>query len=405
MGWTADLPHPHTVTTIVRLHDEAGNEGVGATASYTERAPDLSVLETLGPLVLAVLGRRPSLMESFAREFDRLPLPTAPGARSALDIAVWDLSARQWGLPLHELLGGASDRLLAYASSPFLGDLDAYVASVAEWREAGFRAVKLHGWGDSERDVKLLNAVNASRGDGTIALMLDAEQRYDRSSAVRVARAMEEMGCEWLEAPINDHDLGGYRELRHRVAMPILCSGNWLWRPSEVLAAIGAEAWDALRFDVTVAGGFTAGRRLMALAEAAGLPVELQSWGHTLIQVANLHLALACGRSRYFEAPVPRAGYEVAVDNPIRVDSGGFVRAPSGPGLGVEVDWEQIAELALASRDWTAGSHDATPGAPVRDRDQRLERESSLIELSTDRQNPHSTYRPGTSDLKGEERK
>jgi L-alanine-DL-glutamate epimerase-like enolase superfamily enzyme len=357
------MPDPHTVTTIVRLHDTAGHEGVGATASYTERAPDLSVLETLGPLILAVLGRRPSLMESFAREFERLPLPTAPGARSALDIALWDLAARQCGLPLYELLGGASDRLLAYASSPFLGDVDSYLAWVSQCRDAGFRAVKLHGWGDPQRDVELLRAVHASHGDAAMGLMLDAEQRYERRSAVGVALAMQEMGCEWLEAPINDHDLGGYRELRQRVVVPILCSGNWLWRPSEVLAGIGGEAWDALRFDVTVAGGITAGRKLMGLAEAAGLPVELQSWGHTVIQVANLHLALAFGRSRYFEASVPHARYEAAVANPIQLDPDGFVKALPGPGLGVEIDWEQIAALSVASREWKVASDnaDATP--------------------------------------------
>src|ERR1700737_1017037 len=119
--WTPDIPLPHTVTTIVRVFTEDGLDGVGATASYSPRASDFSVLETLGPLALCVLSRPASQFELFAREFDRLPLPIAPGARSALDVALWDLAAKRAGIPLFEYLGGAPRPLSAYASSPFLG--------------------------------------------------------------------------------------------------------------------------------------------------------------------------------------------------------------------------------------------------------------------------------------------
>jgi L-alanine-DL-glutamate epimerase-like enolase superfamily enzyme len=89
---------------------------------------------------------------------------------------------------------------------------------------------------------------------------------------------MEGLGYAWLEAPLPDDDLIGYRELRRRFSTPILCSGNVLWRPAEVLSALEKSPWDAIHFDVSAVGGITAGRKLAVLAEAAGLPLELQSW-------------------------------------------------------------------------------------------------------------------------------
>ena len=107
--------------------------------------------------------------------------------------------------------------------------------------------------------------------------------------------------------------------------------------------------WDALRFDVTVAGGLTPSRKLVALAQGAGLWAELQSWGYTLIQAANLHLGLGVAGTGMFELPVPSEPHEFAVQNPYRVSDDGHVEAPTAPGLGVVVDWERMEAATLAS--------------------------------------------------------
>ena len=65
-----------------------------------------------------------------------------------------------------------------------------------------------------------------------------------------------------------------------------------------------------------------AARKLAGLADAWGLRVELQSWGYTLIQAANLHFGLACEHSGYFELPVPHEPYEYGVENPYRIQAG-----------------------------------------------------------------------------------
>ena len=178
------------------------------------------------------------------------------------------------------------------------------------------------------------------------------------TAALRVGRELDDLGFAWLEAPFPDQDLDGYADLRRRVGVPILPAGNTILDIQQVGQALRLHPWDAVRFDVTIAGGFTPARKLAGLAESWGLRVELQSWGYTLIQAANLHFGLAYEHTGHFEFPVPPEPYEYGVENPFRVRPDGYVDAPTGPGLGVIVDWERMREATVAS--FTCGaSHSA----------------------------------------------
>jgi L-alanine-DL-glutamate epimerase-like enolase superfamily enzyme len=358
--WAWDMPEQYMTGTIVRVRDEDGVEGIGACCSFSAGRFDLSVLETLRPLAERVLGLDSLAREAIWHDLHDLNLPLAPGAVSALDISLWDLAARRAGMPLWRLLGAARDRMLAYASTPQLRDAAAYVEFVHQLRQMGFRAVKFHAWGDPERDLAMIRAVMREHGNSGLLFMHDAEQRYERASALRVALELEALGFRWFEAPLLDHDLEGYRELRKRTRVPILPAGNWLFEVHSVAEALKDPPWDAVRFDVTVAEGITPGLKLVALAGAFGKSVELQSWGYTLNQAANLHLALGTQRTSLFEQPVPYEPFEYGVLNPIRPASDGYVKAPARPGLGIEVDWEKMQAATLAS--FTVSQADRRPG-------------------------------------------
>ena len=207
--------------------------------------------------------------------------------------------------------------------------------------------MKLHAWGEPARDAELIAAVRARFP--SLVLMHDAEGRYDRDGADLVARACADAGVRWLEAPLPDFDLEGYRALRRRVpGVPVLAAGDALWDPRLVADVMRDPPWDAVRFDASFVGGITAARRLMAVAVDAGLDVELISYGHTVVQAANLHLALAYGRTTYFEQPVPPEPWEHAVRNPIRTGPDGIARCPVGPGLGIELDEAALDRATIA---------------------------------------------------------
>ena len=133
----------------------------------------------------------------------------------------------------------------------------------------------------------------------------------------------------------------GNTELRRRLAVQIIPAGYNIYSPEFIRQGIEAGSWDAGRFDATVVGGISEAVELLIIANDAGLTIDIQSWGHSLAQAANLHLMLANERTRYFEAPMPKKAFEFGMKNGNLMDRGRV--APEGPGLGIEVDWDRLA--------------------------------------------------------------
>ena len=109
-------------------------------------------------------------------------------------------------------------------------------------------------------------------------------------------------------------------------------------------------AWDRSRFDVTGIGGFTGAGEVAEVTRAHGKACEVQSWGYTLTQAANLHLMLAHPNCTHFEQAAPFEKYEFGARQVIRPDANGFVHPSDLPGLGVEMDWERIEPFVYARR-------------------------------------------------------
>lgn len=181
----------------------------------------------------------------------------------------------------------------------------------------------------------------------------DAEMGYSLGDALRAGRVLEELDYAWFEAPFMDTDLHGYRDLRRSVKVPIIPAGNWLLAPGLIEAAIQMGCWSSARIDVTVAGGFTPTRKIMAVAAANSMNVEIQCWGYMLTQAANLHLMLAYDNCSYFEQPIPFEPYEFGAIDVIRTDNEGYVHAPSGPGLGIRMDWEAVKKTSFLHYEMT----------------------------------------------------
>ena len=361
--WAWNMAEQFMTNNIIRVFTKGGLEGVAGAISFSEHGFSSAVAETLRRMVPDLLGATPLEREALWHRMRKLDFPTAPQAQSMIDIALWDLAAKRAGLPLYQFLGGARSRILSYASTPLLERVETYVEEVGRLKVQGFKAFKFHCWCDLERDLEMVRAVHAQYGsDPALRFMLDVEMRYSPVDALRMAKELQRLNYAWFEAPLLDTDLQGYQELRRRVDVPIIPAGNWLLAPGLIEAAIRLGCWTSARIDVTIAGGFTPARKVMALAAANSMNVELQCWGYTLTQAANLHLMLAYDNCTYFEQAVPFEPYEEGSLDFIRTDEEGYVRAPPGPGLGVGVDWQAVKNAAFLSFVETGStSHTAKP--------------------------------------------
>jgi L-alanine-DL-glutamate epimerase-like enolase superfamily enzyme len=332
----------YEVNNILRITTADGFEGVSGVDSYhagnfsdeqlqelQSIAADLRKLRSLDPVeVGAMLKRtRPDLSDV---------------ARASIDIALWDLAARKARLPLYRFLGAKRESIEPYASLPFYDSVSEYIEAVREYAALGYTVFKFHVWGSIEEDLQLVSLVQQTFADTPYRFMIDLEAAYDLEDALTLGRQMDQGLFVWFEAPIDDALLGQYRELKDRLAVQIIPSGYSIYSLEFIREGIKVGAWDAARFDATVIGGISKALELLIITNAAGLPVEIQSWGYSLSQAANLHLMLANERTRYFEAPMPKQAFEFGMKNG-NLLKGGNVVAPDGSGLGIEVDWDSLA--------------------------------------------------------------
>ena len=352
--WATDHAEQFVTNTIARITTRGGMEGVAGAMSVNEFCFSSAVAETMRPMVPHLIGASALDRESLWYRLRPFDLPLAPQANAILDIALWDLAAKHAGLPLYRMLGGPRSKILAYASTPLLHTAEAYVDYVAELKERGFTAAKFHCWCEVDKDMAMARAVSKRFGDSGMHFMLDVEQRYTREEALRAGRELGELGYRWFEAPLPDFDFAGYRDLKRSVDVPILANGNWILDARLIEAFIDMDCWTDVRVDTTVAGGVTPMRKIMAVAEARSMNVEIQSWGYTLTQAANLQLMLAHRNCAYFEQPMPYEALEYGALDVIRTDAEGYVHAPDGPGLGIRTDWEAVEAAAFLTYEVTA---------------------------------------------------
>ena len=331
----------YEVNNILRLTTADGLEAVSGVDTYYQGgfkdqhlrelqrvANWLFNLQTLDPVAVSSQLRRnqPDLSDS---------------ALASVDIALWDLAARKAKRPLHALLGARRKSIDSYASLPFYDSLSGHIDAVRKYARLGFTKFKFHVWGSLEEDLALVKAIQQTFAESNYRFMIDLESVYDFGDALALGRQMEKGLFLWFEAPISDELLNDYAKLTCLLDLPIVPAGYNVYSADFLQRGIALDAWDAGRFDTTVVGGISAALNLLIIANAADLPVDVQSWGHSLGQAVNLHLMLANRRTQYFEAPMPQQVFEFGMKNGKLIVDGVAV-SPAGPGLGVEADWNRL---------------------------------------------------------------
>jgi L-alanine-DL-glutamate epimerase-like enolase superfamily enzyme len=322
----------------------AGHAFLGS-ALYPADVDAQGLMHFLKPLVL---GRDPLRRERIVADLWTRSRMTSVRTIGAVDVALWDLAAKIAGLPIHALLGTFRESVPAYASSAILDSPEAYAAEAVHYQTAGWCGYKIHPPQNWREDIAVCQAVRAAVGP-TYPLMLDAAWSYPYDVALRVGRAIEELGFVWYEDPLAERDIYNCAKLREKLDIPLMATeypphGLDAYAPWLLL-----RATDYLRGDVAVKGGITTLVKAAHLAEAFGLKFEVHHGGNSLNNVANLHVLAAIGNADYFEVLLPDAAHRYGLEREIEVDAAGLVHAPREPGLGVPIDFALIERKVLAT--------------------------------------------------------
>jgi len=265
---------------------------------------------------------------------------------SAADIALWDIAGKAAGLPIHALIGTYRNSIPAYISSPAYDRIEDYVEEVLAWKERGVTAYKLHVPLPWQRDVEACTAVRKAVGDD-FALMLDSSWAYEYPAALKVGRAIEELGYLWFEDPLKEWEIPNYIKLKQKLDIPIMATEAPFAGLETYAIWLTSQATDYLRGGVAFKGGITNALKTAHLAEAFGMNYEIHHGTNSLNNVANLHVAMAIANCDYLEVVTPAANNKYALANDLEIDHAGLIHAPTGPGLGVEIDFALIERKKL----------------------------------------------------------
>ena len=297
---------------------------------------------------------KPVLMEQDPLERERLyqalwkrARTTTVRAVGAIDVALWDIAGKAAGMPIHKLLGSYRDRVPAYASSQILPTPAAYAEEALHFKTLNWPAYKIHSPQVWREDIQVCEAVRKAVGDD-YTLMLDPGWCYNYEEALRVGFAIDELCYYWYEDPLADQDIYNYVKLKQKLRTPIMATEYPQAGLDSYAPWILERATDFLRGDVAVKGGITTMVKTAHLAEAFHLNYEIHHGGNSLNNVANLHVMMAIQNSQFFEVFLPDVAHKYGLAQDIEVDRDGYAHAPTGPGLGADIDFELIKRKTIA---------------------------------------------------------
>jgi L-alanine-DL-glutamate epimerase-like enolase superfamily enzyme len=339
--------------TLVRVHTDAGITGIGE--AHSPLAPQ--VTQTIVDRILspALVGQDPRAIDVlWERMYSTMRLRGhstgfMTEAISGVDLALWDILGKAVDLPVYMLLGGAfHTRIKAYASGVPGATIEQQTANARRFvEERGFTAVKMSiGRKDLEIELTAVTAVARALG-GRAHLLVDAHGAYDAITALKFGRQMQDLGVYWLEDPLPPEDHTGYKMLSDALDLAI-AAGETECNRYQFRDRLANRAVDILLPDICRAGGISECRKIAHLADCYNTPWAAHvSMGTPVHIAASLHLGAATPNFLICECPTHQNPIGNNLLKAPLVCKEGFFELPDGPGLGIELDEDELEKVRL----------------------------------------------------------
>jgi muconate cycloisomerase len=351
---------------IVRLRTDDGLDGLGEATvikewggdhgRYFGESPELTVRlidSVLGP---TLLDQDPFDLEAAHRRMD-LAIKGYPYAKAALDEALHDLKGKALGVPVYQLLGGLVREEIPIAHSLGWMDYEAATGEAAAAVAEGIRTIKLKVGRDPTYDVRIVREVRETIGPDR-DIVVDANQGWPTPKhAIAILRRMQEHGIRYAEQPVEG--LARMARVAQAVDVPIMADES-AWTAQDVLEIVERGAADMISLYTTKPGGLFKAKKVAAVAEAAGLPLNVNGSHETGVgNAGNLHLVASTAavteagvfpvtslRERQPTQMAGRMYLDDIVTRPFEYRDGCLI-VPRSPGLGVELDMAKVAEYRV----------------------------------------------------------
>ena len=365
--WTG-ATEPIGAYLLVKMTDSSGRTGWGEATALKDWAGEFGryfgesraivacvIKDYLAP---AILGAHPGDIVELHERMDQA-IKGYPYAKAALDMAAYDLAARQSNLPVYRLLGGAVRKTVPIAHSIGLIPFDEAEREVAQVIQEGIRAIKIKVGSDAERDIEMVKRIRKVVGRQA-TICIDANQGYATpAEAIRTYRKIESCEIAYFEQPVEG--IERMAQVARAIDSPVMADES-AWNGHDVIQIIERRAAQIVSIYTTKPGGLYRAMEVAAVVRAAGLVSNVNGSIELGIgNLANLHLAAAAQCVKIpcvfpISTPAEHQSGQVAgiyytddlLVGPMRFRDGA-IEVPDTPGMGIEPDLQKIDRYKIGT--------------------------------------------------------
>ncbi|MBQ7090753.1 MAG: galactonate dehydratase [Clostridia bacterium] len=336
---------------FVKIETDEGISGVGeGTLEYKEQA----LVGAIEDQRRYLIGKDPTNIEEHYHAMYRDAYwrggPVLMSAVSAIEMALWDISAKALGVPVYRLLGGKMrDKVKIYVNGWFAGskEPEEFAAAAKRAVERGIKAMKWDPFGKSymnidndvlRKAIRNVAAVREAVGDD-IDLLIEGHGRFDVPTGIKIAKELERFKPMFFEEPVPPDNLEALAAVREKSPVAI-SAGERLYGRRAFIELFERRAADYIQPDISHAGGIMELKKIAAMAEAKYIPFAPHNPSGPIANAATLQLATSVPNFEILEIMLTDVEWRKDVTNENLVFEDGCIRIPDLPGLGIEINEE-----------------------------------------------------------------
>jgi len=276
----------------------------------------------------------------------------------SIDVALWDILGKISNIPIVGLLGAYRNKIKAYLSMSChltVEPLEKRLEEINDYISQGFKAIKLRIGGQDIRKVLFyIESIKEQLGD-KIEIAVDANQDaavrddvWSYNTALMMAKELGKMGVIFFEEPLMTRRYAELCDLTREVSLPT-AGGEKETRVFGFKEIIKRDIYDIVQPDIVMSGGISATKKIANMADLYGKQCMPHSWCHGIGMAATLQVIGSIENCKYVEFPFDKAWTleyrDIALNEIIKIDNGGYVKIPTGPGIGVSVKDEIVEKI------------------------------------------------------------
>ena len=329
----------HARNTIVKIYDHQGNYGVGECCPYRSihGETQAGTLAFAKDLAEAMIGKNPEEIHDLVHLMNKMIVGNA-SIKSAVDMALYDLNAKNAGKPLYAYLGGSKNKKIVTDNTVSLMSEDKMVEKAEKFVAQGFKILKLKlGDRPAINDINRVKAVRKAVGDG-ITLRVDANQGWNYTEAKKALFGIADCNIEHCEEPVHAANIIDQARLTAISPIPLMAD-EAVFNHVDALRVVRSKAADLINIKLGKSGGIYNAMKIAAIAEAGDINCQLGCFSETRLGISAMaHFDLAWNHILFHDLDSPLMLSEDPVIGGITYGKGWSLEVPDTPGHGADLD-------------------------------------------------------------------